>query len=87
LTLWVTGYALQNPAGDWWEHLRRAVERIYQPKNDATTQALCDLFARAEAAYYDRVPNLTDRTFSLEPLVLCDHKGCDTPGRRFTSNH
>jgi hypothetical protein len=26
------------------------------------------------------VPNLTDRTFSLEPLVHSDHCGCDTPG-------
>jgi hypothetical protein len=26
------------------------------------------------------VPDLTERTFSLEPLVHCDHQGCDTPG-------
>jgi hypothetical protein len=80
LTLWVTGYALQDPFGDWQDHLRRAVTRIYQPKSAVATQTLCDLFTRAEAAYYDRVPNLTERTFSLEPLAQCNHNGCDTPG-------
>jgi hypothetical protein len=80
LTLWVTGYALQDPAGDWQDHLRRAVERIYEPETAAATQALCDVFARAEAAYYDRVHDLTERTFSLKPLVYDGHNGCDTPG-------
>jgi hypothetical protein len=26
------------------------------------------------------VPDLTERTFSLEPLAHCDHNGCNTPG-------
>jgi hypothetical protein len=80
LTLWVTGYALKDPLGDWRDHLRHAVTRIYQPQGTAATQALCDLFTKAEAAYYDRVPTLTERTVSLEPLVHSDHHGCDTPG-------
>ncbi len=80
LSLWVAGYALQNPLESWGNHLRRAVERVYAPQNETAAQTLCELFARAEAAYFDRVPSLTERTFSLEPLCNSDHYGCDAPG-------
>lgn len=80
LSLWVAGYALQNPLENWENHLKRAVERIYAPKNQAATRTLCELFARAESAYFGRVPNSSERTFSLEPLCDSDHHGCDAAG-------
>lgn len=69
LSLWVRGYALQDPDAGWQTHLRRAVERLYAPHSEDAAQALCAVFERAEVLYFDSRPELPARTFSLEPLV------------------
>lgn len=69
ISLWVRGLALQNPFDEAQNHLRRAVVRLYKPRNESATEALCELFARAEEAYFGRAQNLPCGTFSLEPLV------------------
>ena len=69
LSLWVRGYALQNPYAPWQEHLRGAVARLYQPDDESTLQALCELFTHAESAFFDYAQGLPCGTFSLEPLL------------------
>lgn len=69
LSLWVRGYALQNPHAPWPDHLRCAVAKLYQPADESTLQALCELFTRAESAFFERAQGLPCGTFSLEPLL------------------
>lgn len=69
LSLWARGLALQNPHESSGSILRLALERLYQPRDSPALDTLCELFTRAEGAFFDRARGLPCGTFSLEPLL------------------
>ena len=80
LSLHVAGRALAGPQMPWAAHLQAAVEQTYGVRKTAARDALCDLFVRAEDAYFRHLPPDTCGTLSLEPLVNASGDGLDHPG-------
>lgn len=80
LSLHVAGRALADPETPWRTHLQAAVEHLYGVKRTTIRDALCDLFMRAEDAYFRHLPPDQCGTVSLEPLVDAKSDGLDHPG-------
>lgn len=80
LSLHVAGRTLADPKTLGTTHLQDAVEQLYRPKTTAARDALCDLFVRAEDAYFRHLPPDECGTISLEPLVNEKGDGLDYPG-------
>jgi hypothetical protein len=74
ISFWVAGKTLRDPTSSWREHLTASVEELYRTSRRSTTEALAEIFLRAEDAYLRRLPSLRSGTISIEPL-LEDHAG------------
>ena len=74
MSFWVTGKALNEPATPWRQHLTTSIEELYGAPRRPATDALADIFVRAEDAYLRHLPSLRSGTISIEPLVE-DHPG------------
>ncbi|HKW97529.1 MAG TPA: hypothetical protein VJN43_07330 [Bryobacteraceae bacterium] len=74
VSFWVEGKTLRDPATPWREHLAGSIEELYGTRSRAATEALSQIFLRAEEAYLNFLPSLRSGTISIEPLVE-DHPG------------
>jgi len=74
MSFWVTGRTMSDPETPWRKHLSESVEELYGTSRHAATEALADIFIRAEDAYLRHLPSLRSGTISIEPLVE-DHPG------------
>jgi hypothetical protein len=74
ISFWVAGKMLSDPAVSWRKHLAASIEELYRTSRSEVTDALADIFVRAENAYLRHVPSLRSGTISIEPLVE-DHAG------------
>jgi hypothetical protein len=74
ISLWVAGKTLSAPAVPWREHLAASIEELYGTSRRSATDALGEIFLRAEDAYLRHLPSLRSGTISIEPLVE-DHPG------------
>jgi hypothetical protein len=74
ISFWVAGKTLSDPAASWRGHLAASVEELYRTSRRSTTEALAEIFLRAEEAYLRHLPALRSGTISIEPLVE-DHAG------------
>ncbi|MGH2534815.1 MAG: hypothetical protein ACRDJW_21355 [Thermomicrobiales bacterium] len=75
ISLLTCGRLLNDPDGNWRRCLMASVREVYEPADDATAEAVADLFLQAEAAYFDNAHEMTRvGTISMEPLVS-DHAG------------
>lgn len=80
LSLHVAGRALAAPQTPPAAHLQAAAQHLYRPETTTIRDALCDLFTRAEDAYFRHLPPGECGTVSLEPLVDANGDGLDRPG-------
>ena len=74
ISFWVAGKTLSDPAASWRVHLAESIEELYGTSRRSTTDALAEIFLRAEDAYLRHLPALRSGTISIEPLVE-DHAG------------
>jgi hypothetical protein len=74
LSFWVAGKTLSNPTTAWSGHLAASIEELYRTSRQSTTEALAEIFLRAEDAYLRHLPSLRSGTVSIEPLTE-DHAG------------
>jgi hypothetical protein len=74
ISFWMAGKTLSEPAVPWHEHLAASIEELYGTTRRSATEALAELFIRAEDAYLRHLPALRSGTISIEPLVE-DHSG------------
>ena len=74
ISFWMAGKMLSNPAIPWQKHLAASIEELYRPSRRSATDALAEIFIRAEDAYLRYQPSLRSGTISIEPLVE-DHPG------------
>jgi hypothetical protein len=74
ISFYVAGKALREPAVPWRAHLDSSIEELYRVSRRSVTEALADVFVRAEDAYLRHLPSLRSGTISIEPLVE-DHPG------------
>ncbi len=74
ISFWVAGKTLSDPATPWRGHLAASIEELYRTTRRSTTEALAEIFLRAEDAYLRHLPSLRSGTISIEPLVE-DHAG------------
>jgi hypothetical protein len=74
ISFWVAGRTLSDPAASWREHLSNSIEELYRTSRRSTTDALAEIFLRAEDAYLRYLPSLRSGTISIEPLME-DHAG------------
>ncbi|MGH9668190.1 MAG: hypothetical protein ACRD9L_27535 [Bryobacteraceae bacterium] len=68
VSFWVAGKLMNDVATPWRKHLESALEELYNVTKRPVVEALADLFARAEHAYLQYIPERT-ATISMEPLV------------------
>lgn len=73
MSFWVAGKTLSDPATPWRRHLAESIEELYGTHRPAT-EALAEIFLRAENAYLRHLPSLRSGTISIEPLME-DHPG------------
>jgi hypothetical protein len=74
ISFWMAGKMLSNPRIPWREHLATSIEELYRTSRQSATDALAEIFIRAEDAYLRYLPSLRSGTISIEPLVE-DHPG------------
>jgi hypothetical protein len=74
ISFWMAGKTLSDPAAAWRAHLEASIEELYRTSRRSTTEALAEIFLRAEDAYLRYLPSLRSGTISIEPLVE-DHAG------------
>jgi hypothetical protein len=74
ISFWMAGKTLSDPAAAWRAHLEASIEELYRTSRRPTTEALAEIFLRAEDAYLRYLPSLRSGTISIEPLVE-DHAG------------
>jgi hypothetical protein len=74
ISFWMAGKMLTNPEVSWRAHLAASIEELYHTSRRTTTDALAEIFIRAEDAYLRYLPSLRSGTISIEPLVE-DHPG------------
>jgi hypothetical protein len=70
----VAGKTLSGPTVPWRGHLGASIEELYRTSRQSTTDALAEIFLRAEDAYLRHLPSLRSGTISIEPLME-DHAG------------
>src|SRR4029077_18110206 len=73
-SFWVAGKTLNDPTAPWRSHLAASIEELYRTSRGSTTDALAEIFVRAEDAYLRHLPSLRSGTISIEPLME-DHAG------------
>jgi hypothetical protein len=74
ISFWMAGKMLAYPKVPWRSHLTASIEELYRTSQRTTTDALAEIFIRAEDAYLRYRPSLRSGTISIEPLVE-DHPG------------
>ena len=74
ISFWVAGKMLSDPGVPWRKHLAASIEELYHTSRPPVTEAMAEIFIRAEDAYLRHVPSLRSGTISIEPLVE-DHPG------------
>lgn len=70
----VAGKTLSDPVVPWHGHLAASIEELYGTSRRPLTEALAEIFIRAEDAYLRHLPSLRSGTISIEPLME-DHPG------------
>jgi hypothetical protein len=73
ISFWVAGKMLSDPVTPWRQHLMASIEELYGTERPVT-EALSEIFLRAEDAYLRHVLSLRSGTISVEPLME-DHPG------------
>jgi hypothetical protein len=69
VTFHVAGKLLHDIGTPWQTYLRQTLEELYGVTRPATSDALFELFVRAEQAYMTRIKTFGSGDISMEPLV------------------
>ena len=68
VSLWVAGKVLSDPSTAWQAHLKEVAAELYETSRSSSADALAELFAAAEDAYFKHLRPGICGTISLEPL-------------------